>query len=63
LTESVAQGSGNPLVWQTGLHTGNSVVVPASVVLQSGKTYIIAVGISNNTAKRLALSSKRCVQP
>ena len=63
LDESVAQGSGNPVVWQTLLPTGNSVVVPASVVLQSGKTYIIAVGISNSTAKRLAFGSKRFVQP
>jgi Carboxypeptidase regulatory-like domain/Immunoglobulin I-set domain len=63
LDESIAKGNGNPVVWQTLLSAGNSVAIPTSVALQSGKTYIIAVGISNSTAKRLAFGSKSFVQP
>ena len=47
----------------TLLLSGNSVAVPASITLQSGKTYITAVGITNSTAKRLAFGSKQFIQP
>ena len=63
LDESVATSTGNPVVWQTLLPTGNSVVVPASVSLQSGKTYIVSVGVSNTAGQRLAFGSKRFTQP
>ena len=63
LDESVATSTGNPVVWQTLLPAGNAVVIPASVSLQSGRTYIVSVGISNSIGKRLAFASKRFVQP
>lgn len=63
LDESVATGTGNPVVWQTLLPAGNSVAIPAGIALQSGRTYIVAVALSNSTTKRLAFASKRFVQP
>ena len=63
LDESIATSTGNPVVWQTLLPTGNSVVVPASIPLRSGKSYVVAVGITNTAGKRLAFGSKRFVQP
>jgi hypothetical protein len=63
LDESIAKGTGNPVVWQTLLLAGTSAEVPANVALESGKTYIAAVGISSASAVRLAFGSKRFVQP
>lgn len=55
----IAQGSGNPVVWQTVVGNDTSIAIPAAVSLQAGKQYIAAVGISNAAHQRAAFGSRR----
>ena len=59
----IAQGSGNPVLWQAVVNPGMAATIPATVPLQSGKEYIAVVGLSNSAHERLAFSSLRFTQP
>lgn len=60
----VAQGAGNPVVWQ-GIEAGavTAMQIPPGVALQSGREYIAAVGIADATGQRAAFGSVRFVAP
>jgi len=59
----IAQGAGNPVVWQAVVNPNAAVTIPINVPLQSGKQYIAVVGLSNGAHERLAFSSLRFTQP
>ena len=59
----IAQGSGNPVLWQAVVNPSMAATIPATVPLQSGKEYIAVVGLSNSAHERLAFSSLRFTQP
>ena len=63
LDEAVAKSTGNPVVWQALIAAGTSAVIPANVLLQPGKVYIAAVGVSDAARQRLAFGSRRFTQP
>lgn len=59
----IAQGTGNPVVWQTLVGAVTTVAVPNTVSLVSGKEYIAVVGVSNASHQRAAFGSARFTQP
>ncbi len=63
LDPAIAQGSGNPVIWQ-GLGAGNaSISVPTSVALVSGRPYVLAVGVADAANSRRAFGSRRFTAP
>jgi hypothetical protein len=60
----IAQGTGNPVLWQD-LVVGSvtTTQIPASVALQSGRQYIVPVGIANAAGQRAAFGSLRFTAP
>jgi hypothetical protein len=56
----IAQGAGNPVLWQDVVFGGvTSVVIPSSVTLSPGKEYIVVVAVTNAQSQRIAFTSKR----
>jgi hypothetical protein len=56
----IAQGAGNPVLWQDVVFDGeNSVVIPSSVTLTPGREYIVVVAVTNAQSQRIAFTSKR----
>jgi hypothetical protein len=58
---AIAQGTGNPVVWQAVVPPGVGAQVPAAVALQTGRPYVVAIGIVNQAGQRLAFGSARFV--
>lgn len=63
LDATVAPGSGNPVMWQTVVDAGTSITIPSSVVLQPGKSYVVAVRVGNSSAGRVAFGSQPLTRP
>ena len=59
----IAQGSGNPVVWQAVVNPNAAATIPVNVPLQSGKQYIAVVGLANSAHQRVAFGSLRFTQP
>jgi hypothetical protein len=56
-----AQGSGNPVVWQSIFGAATNATVPVSVSLQAGKEYVAVVAIADLSGARIAFGSRRFV--
>ena len=65
LDPEISTTSGTPVLWQSfTVNSSTSISVPNTVALQSGKTYVLAVVISDAArGSRLAFSSKSFVAP
>lgn len=61
---ALAQTSANPVLWQTYASALSSQqILPATVQLESGKEYVVAVSLASSDNRRLAFGSRRFVAP
>jgi hypothetical protein len=65
LDPEISTTSGTPVLWQSfTVNSSTSISVPNTVALESGKTYVLAVAISDAASgSRLAFSSKSFIAP